>query len=104
MDPLLLGTLVAFATILVLFSGVSGALGLLIVSAAILVTGYLADLVPWRICIMFAAPIIQLAVYKRMLKRGITSRDCVSLTWLGVLLLVTYHLWVFWELPGARGL
>ncbi|SET49951.1 TRAP transporter large permease [Oceanicella actignis] len=36
MDPLLLGALVAAATILVLFSGVSVALGLLIVSAAFL--------------------------------------------------------------------
>ena len=33
MDPLLLGALVAAATVLVLFSGVSVAIGLLIVSA-----------------------------------------------------------------------
>lgn len=38
MDPLLLGALVAFATILVLFSGVSVANGLLIVSAGFLLT------------------------------------------------------------------
>ncbi|WP_099827271.1 TRAP transporter large permease [Oceaniglobus indicus] len=37
MDPLLLGALVAFATIAVLFSGVSVAIGLLIVSAGFLV-------------------------------------------------------------------
>jgi tripartite ATP-independent transporter DctM subunit len=37
MDPLFLGAMVAFATILVLFSGVSVALGLLIVSAGFLI-------------------------------------------------------------------
>jgi C4-dicarboxylate transporter DctM subunit len=37
MDPLLLGALVAFFTIFVLFSGVSVALGLLIVSAGFLI-------------------------------------------------------------------
>ena len=37
MDPLLLGALVAIATILVLFSGVSVAIGLLVVSAAFLI-------------------------------------------------------------------
>nr|WP_251363885.1 TRAP transporter large permease [Epibacterium ulvae] len=37
MDPLLLGGIVAFATILVLFSGVSVAIGLLIVSAGFLI-------------------------------------------------------------------
>ena len=36
MDPLLLGALVAVATILVLFSGISVAIGLLIVSAGFL--------------------------------------------------------------------
>ena len=37
MDPLLLGLLVAFFTIFVLFSGVSVATGLLIVSAGFLI-------------------------------------------------------------------
>ena len=37
MDPLILGALVAFATIFVLFSGVSVAIGLLIVSAGFLI-------------------------------------------------------------------
>ena len=37
MDPLLLGAIVAIATIVVLFSGVSVALGLLIVSAGFLI-------------------------------------------------------------------
>jgi TRAP-type mannitol/chloroaromatic compound transport system permease large subunit len=37
MDPLLLGAIVAVATILVLFSGVSVAIGLLIVSAGFLI-------------------------------------------------------------------
>ena len=37
MDPLILGALVAIATILVLFSGVSVAIGLLVVSAGFLI-------------------------------------------------------------------
>ena len=38
MDPLFLGALVAIITIVVLFSGVSVAIGLLIVSAGFLIT------------------------------------------------------------------
>jgi 4-hydroxybenzoate polyprenyltransferase len=72
-------------------------------SVVVLVSGYLLGGVPWRLCIMFAAPVIQLVVYKGMVRRGITSADCIGLTWLGVALLVLYHLWVVLELPGVRG-
>ncbi|MFH2008214.1 MAG: UbiA family prenyltransferase [bacterium] len=77
--------------------------GLLGSSLVIVVGGYLLALVPWRLCIMFAAPALQLVLYKRMLRRGISSGDCVLITWLGVGLLATYHLWVALDLPGARG-
>jgi len=75
--------------------------GLIAGSLAFLVVGYATGAVPWRIFIMFAAPLLQLVVYKRALRRGITARDCVGLTWLGAALLVTYHLWVVAGLPGV---
>lgn len=77
--------------------------GLLVSSVGILLGGYLAGVVPWRLAILFAAPVIQLVLYKRLLRRGITSADCIGLTWLGVGLLSTYHLWELLGLPGSHG-
>lgn len=75
--------------------------GLLAASAVVLVAGYAASMVPWRLFIMIAAPAIQLVIYKRALRRGITSATCIGLTWLGAGLLFTYHLWIHLRLPGA---
>ena len=74
---------------------------LIITSLAFLAVGYFTGGLPWRIFIMFAAPAVQLVLYKRWLARGITSRDCVNLTWLGAALLASYHLWIVAELPGV---
>jgi 4-hydroxybenzoate polyprenyltransferase len=76
--------------------------GLLAGSMAVLVAGFAARAVPWRLFIMICAPLIQLGLYKRALRRGITARDCIALTWLGALLLVVYHLWILLRLPGAE--
>lgn len=73
--------------------------GLIFGSMAALIIGYAVGSLPWRIFIMICAPLIQLAYYKRALKRGITSRDCILLTWLGAALLFTYHLWIAAGLP-----
>ena len=51
--------------------------------------------------IMIAAPAIQIVLYKLALRRGITSADCVRLTWCGAGLLFVYHLWILAGLPGA---
>jgi 4-hydroxybenzoate polyprenyltransferase len=75
--------------------------GLIGSSMAALVVGFAVGVLPWRIFIMICAPLIQLAVYKRAVRRGITARDCIGLTWLGAGLLVTYHLWVAARLPGV---
>ncbi len=77
--------------------------GLIYASLAILVGGFATGVVPWRLFIMAAAPLLQLFLYKRTVRRGgITSAFCVGITWLGAALLVVYHLWLFFDLPGAR--
>ncbi|NVM21607.1 MAG: UbiA family prenyltransferase [Desulfobacterales bacterium] len=70
-------------------------------SMAVLALGYVFAFVPWRIFIMIAAPALQFVVYKRALRRGISSRDCIRITWMGAALLFIYHLWVIAELPGT---
>ncbi|MFP6683253.1 MAG: UbiA family prenyltransferase, partial [Polyangiaceae bacterium] len=74
---------------------------LLTASMACLVVGYAAGSVPWRLFIMVVAPLLQLVIYKRALRRGITAKDCIGLTWLGAGLLVSYHLWIVAGLPGV---
>jgi 4-hydroxybenzoate polyprenyltransferase len=74
--------------------------GLILSSIAVLSMGYLLTLVPWRIFVMGAAPFLQLVFYKNAMRRGITAKDCIRITWMGVAMLVTYHLWVVAGLPG----
>ena len=76
--------------------------GLIAGSMLVLLTGYLMEVVPWRIFIMIFAPTLQLALSKIFLRRGITSAHCTGLTWLGAALLFVYHVWVMLDLPGAR--
>jgi hypothetical protein len=57
--------------------------------------------VPWRIAILGVGPLLQIFIYKYFVKRGITSRDCINLTWLGAALLLAYHGWVLAGLPGV---
>ena len=71
-------------------------------SMAVLAVGYVLALVPWRIFIMIGAPFIQFVVYKRALPRGISAKDCIGLTWMGVAMLIIYHLWTIAGLPGSR--
>lgn len=86
--------------------GVAGAMriidGLILASAAALAAGFAAGVVPWRVFVMILAPIVNLVYYKRAVRRGITSADCVRLTWYGAALLVAYHLWVVAGLPGVE--
>lgn len=76
--------------------------GLILSSMATMGAGYAAGLVPWRLFVFILAPGLQLPLYKRALKRGITAEDCIRLTWLGAGLLAAYHLWVLLELPGVN--
>jgi 4-hydroxybenzoate polyprenyltransferase len=74
---------------------------LLVVSSAILVGGWACGLVPWKIAVMAAAPAIQAVWYKRALRRGITSRDCIAITWTGAALLLAWNGWLELGLPGV---
>lgn len=73
--------------------------GLIISSMIVLAAGFASGLVPWRLFIMIAAPLIQLVYYKRALRRGITSADCIRLTWIGAALLFVYNVWIEIGLP-----
>jgi 4-hydroxybenzoate polyprenyltransferase len=75
--------------------------GLIFTSIAVLSIGYILGFVPWRIFVMVVAPFLQLVFYKRAMRRGITAKDCIRITWIGVAMLVTYHLWVAAGLPGV---
>lgn len=75
--------------------------GLILSSIMVLVSGYIISVVPWRIFIMVAAPCIQLILFKRASLRGISAADCIRMTWIGVVLLFTYHVWIIAKLPGA---
>ena len=77
------------------------AVALMLASFIVVVSGYAMNALPWRIAIMGAAPLVQLAIAWRMVKRGITSRDCIAVTWLGTALLGGWHAWEFLGLPGA---
>jgi 4-hydroxybenzoate polyprenyltransferase len=74
---------------------------LCIASLVVIAAAYLAHVVPWRIAILGVGPLLQIFLYKRFVKRGISSRDCVNITWLGAALLLAYHGWVLAGLPGV---
>jgi 4-hydroxybenzoate polyprenyltransferase len=74
---------------------------LCIASLVVIAGSFAAHVVPWRIAILGVGPLLQIFLYKRFVKRGITSRDCINLTWLGAALLVAYHGWVLAGLPGV---
>lgn len=74
---------------------------LALAGAGVLVAGFVARIVPWRVAVMAVAPLLQVVLVRRALARGITSADCVNLTWLGAALLLAYHGWVVAGLPGV---
>ena len=76
--------------------------GLIAASVLVLVLGYVRGVVPWRIAIMIAAPILQVAVYKYALNRRELKGGCIRLTWMGAVLFCVYHLWILAKLPGAE--
>lgn len=75
---------------------------------AIVVLGFAASALPWRVAVMGAAPLLQLVVVGPRLpllgrENRIDSALCIGITWLGAALLGTYHLWELFHLPGSTG-
>lgn len=79
---------------------------LIVTAIAVLTAGYLWSIVPWRIFVMIGAPVLQLPLYKRALQKHemLLNKDCIHITWLGVVLFIIYHLWILTDLPGSGGL
>lgn len=75
--------------------------GLLVASIAVLSVGYLVNILPWRIFILVAAPVLQFILYKKALVNGITARYCTGMTWMGSAMFLIYNIWAIAGLPGA---
>jgi len=75
--------------------------GLIASAALVLSLGYVQKIIPWRIFIMIAAPLLQIVVYKHALHRQDLIAGCIRVTWMGAALFCIYHLWVLADLPGA---
>ena len=76
--------------------------GLVAASIVVLVTGYALEIVPWRAVVMIVAPVVQGLYARHAVRRGVTSADCVRLTWIGAALLFTSLVWVALGLPVGR--
>jgi len=75
--------------------------GLLVLAFVALVTSVLVGLLGVRELLMVVAVFIQYAFYKPRFRRGLTTRDCIQLTWLGAaLLLVWLGGTAAWEAAG----
>ena len=70
-------------------------------ATVVLVVGWIAGVVPWRLVVMAIAPALQWWMLRRWLRRGVTSRDCLRATWVGAALLAAYQGWIVLELPGV---
>ena len=75
--------------------------GLLLSSVAVLVIGYIFGFLPWRFYVMTGAPVVQFIAYKHALHKGISSKDCIRITWIGSGILLFYNLWAIAGLPGV---
>jgi 4-hydroxybenzoate polyprenyltransferase len=76
--------------------------GLVVTSMAIVIGGFVAGPVPWRVVVMVVAPVVQLVWYKRIARhRDVSARDCIRLTWVGTAMLAAYNVWVSVGLPGV---
>jgi len=77
---------------------------LLVLATTALVVGLLTDSIGLRESLMLLAPALQLGFYKPRFRRGLTSAECIGLTWLGAGLLAFWlvgtHLWSQAGLPS----
>lgn len=77
--------------------------GLLLGASAVLIAAVLSGALGLRELLMLVAPLVQLVLYRRWWRRGLTSRDCIVLTHVGtaqlVLFLIGTALWAEAGLP-----
>lgn len=77
---------------------------LLVISALALVVGLAIAAIGLREGLMLLAPVIQVVFYKPRFRRGLTSAECIGLTWMGAGLLAFWlvgtHLWERAGLPS----
>jgi len=77
---------------------------LLVIASAAIALGFLAGFVGVRELLMIAAPVIQYLFYRPRFERGITTGECIGLTWIGAGLLLFWlvgtTLWDDAGLPG----
>jgi 4-hydroxybenzoate polyprenyltransferase len=88
--------------------GAAIAVGQTLVSFGIVIVGFIAGVLPWRVAVMGAAPLLQLVVVSSRLPLSgrpnrVDSALCIGITWLGAALLATYHVWELLRLPGSTG-
>ena len=75
---------------------------LALASIAPLAAGWADGMLAWGHVVVGVAPVVQVLLLRRWMERGgVTSVDCVRLTWLGATLLATWNLWQTARLPGA---
>lgn len=73
--------------------------GLLIGAAALLIGGYAYGALAFKEVVMVAAVIQQAIYFQVKVKKGLTQADCVFVTYLGAIQLVSYNLWIWAGLP-----
>ncbi|MBM4280905.1 MAG: hypothetical protein FJ137_09125 [Deltaproteobacteria bacterium] len=88
--------------------GAAVAIGETVLAFVVAIVGFGLAVLPWRIAVMGAAPLLQLALVGPRLPLGgrpnrIDSALCIGITWAGAGLLVTYHVWEALGLPGSGG-
>jgi 4-hydroxybenzoate polyprenyltransferase len=74
---------------------------LLATAALIMLVASLLGVVPWKVTVLGGGPLVQWGYLRLTAKRGVSSADCIRLTWLGALLLAVYQVWGAVGLPGA---
>lgn len=70
-------------------------------SAILLIVGYAMHFLPWRITVLVIGPLVEFALFKRALRRGLRASDPALIAWVGAGMLGLYHAWILLRLPGV---
>jgi 4-hydroxybenzoate polyprenyltransferase len=76
---------------------------LLLMSSLVLIAGFVTEAIGARELLMVVAPGIQYLFYRKRFRRGLTTGECIGVTWLGAALLLFWllgtRLWIDAGLP-----